>query len=67
MFWTNHIKQSSYQLMMLYYRNPMLNYNIEQLAIDHAHMLAKEDSILYVHMCNIKIIFLFESLEFWVG
>ena len=32
--------------------------------LDHAHVLATEDVILYVHVCNIKILFLFEGLEF---
>ena len=34
----------------------------EQLG--HAHVLATEDAILYVHVRNIKILFLFEGLEF---
>ena len=30
-------------------------------------MLAKDDAILYMHMRNIKILFLFEVWNFWVG
>jgi len=38
----------------------------EQLG--HAHILAKEDAIIYVHMDNIyKIIFLFEGWNFWIS
>ena len=35
--------------------------------IGHAHMLAKDDAILYMHVCNIRIIFLFEVWNFWVS
>ena len=38
---------------------------MEQLG--HAHMLAKDDAILYMHVRNIKILFLFEVWNFWVG
>ena len=34
----------------------------EQLG--HAHVLATEDTILYVHVRNIRILFIFEGLEF---
>ena len=30
-------------------------------------MLAKDDTILYMHVRNIKIIFLFKVWNFWVG
>jgi len=38
----------------------------EQLG--HAHMLAKEDSILYVHVCNIKLYFYLKfGILGWLG
>ena len=37
----------------------------EQLG--HAHVLAKDDAILYMHVRNIKILFLLEVWNFWVG
>ena len=32
--------------------------------LDHAHTLATEDAILYVHVSNITFLFSFEDLEF---
>ena len=37
----------------------------EQLG--HVHVLAKDGVILYIHVCNIKIIFLFEVWNIWIG
>jgi len=52
--------QTIFQLTML--ETPC---QTEQLG--HAHVLAKEDAILYAAHALYKIIFLFEGLEFWVG
>jgi len=49
MYLTNHIEQSSTNDA----RNPMPN-----RTVGHAHMLAKEDAILDVHMHNINYIFI---------
>ena len=38
-----------------------------RLQLGHAHVLAKDDAILYMHVRNIKILFLFEVWNFWVG
>ena len=35
--------------------------------LSHAHVLAKHDTILYMHVHNIKILFLFEVWNFWVS
>jgi len=42
----------------------MLETPCQKEQLGHTHMLAKQDSILYVHVCNIKLYF---YLEFWIG